>query len=140
MASLLEKARQFNFLDPGALPNLTKTDLAALTANYAAAVGSGGYKEPAELTEQDWDVVMKNNRALHGYYTDFKKGILVKAPKPAFRLRGIVAPGTPAETPKATDSGAKPADTVPGTKPADTTKELVSTFLFYWLGSLLKTG
>ncbi|KAF5390505.1 hypothetical protein D9757_005208 [Collybiopsis confluens] len=45
------------------------------------------YPEPAELTEAQWDVVLKNTRAFHGYYYDSKKGTLRKAPKPAFRLK-----------------------------------------------------
>ncbi|KAK2035944.1 hypothetical protein LZ31DRAFT_636812 [Colletotrichum somersetense] len=112
MAKLLEQVKQANFLDRGTLPSFSESTLAALGATYAASAGAGGYKEPAELTELQWDIVLRNNRALHGYYTDFDKGILVKAPKPAFRLRGSAAPGTPAEmVPRITSpTTASPAD------------------------------
>lgn len=104
MTKLLEQVKQAKFLDHSTLPTFADSTLAALAADqYRAAAGAGGYKEPAELTELQWDTVLKNNRALHAYYTDFDKGIVVKAPKPAFRLRGIASPGTPAETVAATD-------------------------------------
>lgn len=100
MAKLLDQVRQTKFLELGTLPTFPNTELAALGTNYAASAGSVQHEEPAELTELQWDAVLKNNRALHGYYTDFDKGILVKAPKPTFRLRSMAAPGTPVETPK----------------------------------------
>ncbi|CAG7566391.1 unnamed protein product [Fusarium equiseti] len=104
MTKALEQIKQAKFLDPGTLPAFADSALAALAADqYKAAVGAGGYKEPAELTELQWDTVLKNNRALHAYYTDFDKGILVKAPRPAFRLRGVAPPGTPAATTETTD-------------------------------------
>ncbi|KAL2009535.1 hypothetical protein VTN00DRAFT_5342 [Thermoascus crustaceus] len=34
-----------------------------------------------KLTEQQWDRILSNNRALHGYLYDSKLGILIKAPK-----------------------------------------------------------
>lgn len=95
MKKLWEELSKAKFLDRGALPTFDNTNLAALSANYAAIVGNATYREPAELTEADWDAVLKNNRALHGYYVDLEKGILVKAPKPAFRLRAATTPGTP---------------------------------------------
>jgi len=100
MTKLLEQVKQAKFLDLAALPSFANTTLAALEGNYTATTGTGGYKEPAELTEDQWDTILKNNRALHGYYIDFKTGkLLVKAPKPAFRLRGVASPGTPAADP-----------------------------------------
>lgn len=110
MAKLLEQAKKAQFLDRGVLPSFAGSTLAALEGKYAASAGAGGYKEPAELTELQWDTVLKNNRALHGYYTDFDKGILVKAPRPAFRLRGVAAPGIPAETApaRASQDGKRP--------------------------------
>ncbi|KAL2876574.1 hypothetical protein SGCOL_008151 [Colletotrichum sp. CLE4] len=95
MAKVLEQAKQAKFLDRGILPTFADSTLAALGSNYAASAGISGYKEPGEPTEMQWDSVLKNNRALHGYYTDFDKGILVKAPKQASRLRGITTPGIP---------------------------------------------
>ncbi|KAK1659111.1 hypothetical protein BDP55DRAFT_733615 [Colletotrichum godetiae] len=93
MAKVLEQAKQARFLDRGILPTFADSTLAALGSNYAASAGTSGYKEPGEPTGMQWDSVLKNNRALHGYYTDFDKGILVKALKQAFRLRGIATPG-----------------------------------------------
>ncbi|ETS78623.1 hypothetical protein PFICI_10685 [Pestalotiopsis fici W106-1] len=97
MTKLLEQAGKATFLTRGTLPTFSNTELAALTQSYAATVGTGKYPEPAELKEVEWDAVMRNTRAFHGYYLDHEKGILRKAPKPAFRLRGIPKPGTPAK-------------------------------------------
>ncbi|RSL92356.1 hypothetical protein CEP52_013848 [Fusarium oligoseptatum] len=97
LAKLLEQASKAKFLQRGALPAFANTDLTALSQNYAGLVTTTKYSEPAELKESDWDVVLRNTRAFHGYYFDYKKGILAKAPKPAFRLRGIPKPGVPAK-------------------------------------------
>ncbi|KAF4948802.1 hypothetical protein FGADI_9359 [Fusarium gaditjirri] len=97
LAKLLEQASKAKFLERGALPTFSNTDLTALTQNYAGLVTTTRYPEPAELKESDWDVVLRNTRAFHGYYFDYEKGILAKAPKPAFRLRGVPKPGVPAK-------------------------------------------
>ncbi|KAF4497180.1 hypothetical protein FAGAP_6639 [Fusarium agapanthi] len=97
LTKLLEQASKAKFLERGALPTFANTDLTALSQNYAGLVTTAKYSEPAELKELDWDVVLRNTRAFHGYYFDYEKGILAKAPKPAFRLRGIPKPGVPAK-------------------------------------------
>lgn len=104
MNKLLEQVSKAKFLDRGALPTFANTELAALKGNYAAATGGATHPEPAELKESQWDVVLKNTRAFHGYYVDMHKGILVKAPKPAFRLRPAPVPGIPAEGATSADS------------------------------------
>ena len=65
----------------GKLPEFTDRALASLTANYATNPGSGTHIEPADLTEKQWDTILKNNRALHGYWYDWDRNILVKASK-----------------------------------------------------------
>lgn len=37
------------------------------------------HPEPLDLTEGQWDVVFRNNRALHGW--NYKDGVMVKARK-----------------------------------------------------------
>ncbi|KAF5390434.1 hypothetical protein D9757_005215 [Collybiopsis confluens] len=97
---LVEKFRTAGFLTRGELPTFTDRAMAALTANYAAT-GPNDQKyysalaQAAELTEGQWDVVLKNTRAFHGYYYDFNRGILRKALKPAFRLKPGSIPGKP---------------------------------------------
>ncbi|KAL7624613.1 hypothetical protein AAE478_006180 [Parahypoxylon ruwenzoriense] len=80
-------------LERGKLPTFLDRQLASLAADYATTAGSGTYPEPSELTEQQWHSVLTNNRAFHGHWYDFKTGILVKAAKPAFRLRGAAPVG-----------------------------------------------
>ncbi|TGO07896.1 hypothetical protein BTUL_0239g00060 [Botrytis tulipae] len=79
-------------INQGDLLTFTDRELASLKANYAVAAGSGGAPEPADMTEEQWDKVFTNNRALHGYFYDFEKNILVKAP---FKLRGASPVGKP---------------------------------------------
>ncbi|KZF19536.1 hypothetical protein L228DRAFT_241750 [Xylona heveae TC161] len=61
--------------------------LAGLQGNWAATAGKAGLKEPGDLTEQEWDRVLTNNRALHGYTYNAKLGTLVRAPRRAFEIR-----------------------------------------------------
>ena len=68
-------------LTKGSLPTFTDRALASLTTNYAATPGSGTFTEPADITEKQWDGILKNNRALHGYWYDWDLNILVKASK-----------------------------------------------------------
>ncbi|KAK3901382.1 hypothetical protein C8A05DRAFT_34939 [Staphylotrichum tortipilum] len=87
-----------NPLTKGTLPTFADKTLTSLVTNYASAVVTGrvySYAEPSELTEVQWDSVLKNNRALHGYGYDFKLSAFVTAPKPAFRLRGAAPVGKP---------------------------------------------
>ncbi|KAH0443079.1 hypothetical protein CcaCcLH18_01192 [Colletotrichum camelliae] len=95
MAKLLEQVRQVKGVEPGVLPVFTNTELAALSANYGPKPSASHYKEPAELTESEWSTVLKNTRALSGYYVDDIRGIFMKAPKAAFRVRGTTKPGVP---------------------------------------------
>ncbi|KAK3386533.1 hypothetical protein B0H63DRAFT_558213 [Podospora didyma] len=97
-----------NTLERGTLPTFADRQLASLVTNYATNVVTGriySYTEPQELTELQWDAVLKNNRALHGYWYDFTLSTFVTAPKPAFRLRGAAPVGKPPTT--ATDSAPK---------------------------------
>ncbi|KAF5390432.1 hypothetical protein D9757_005213 [Collybiopsis confluens] len=95
---LMDKVRTADFLARGELPKFADTTLAALTANYAATPNNNkDYVAPAqaaELTEAQWNIVLENTRAFHGYFYDLKKDILRKAPKPAFRLKANPIPGT----------------------------------------------
>jgi hypothetical protein len=69
-------------LKRGVLPTFTDRELASLKGNYAAVPGTAvGLPEPSELTEVQWDIVFNNNRALHGFYYDFKTNIMIKASK-----------------------------------------------------------
>ncbi|KAK6351924.1 hypothetical protein TWF718_005068 [Orbilia javanica] len=43
--------------------------------------------EPANLTEQQWDRILSDNRALHGYYHGCGELNIAKAPKRAFRIK-----------------------------------------------------
>ncbi|KAH6851071.1 hypothetical protein B0I37DRAFT_414420 [Chaetomium sp. MPI-CAGE-AT-0009] len=52
--------------------------------NFGTVAGKVNYPEPLDLTEWQWDVVLRNNRALHGWF--YKDGMLVKARKRAFQL------------------------------------------------------
>lgn len=81
LSKLLDMIRTDD-LERGKLPTFLDRQLASLAVDYATAAGSGTYAEPFELTEQQWDNVLKNNRAFHGYWYDFKTGVLVKAAKP----------------------------------------------------------
>ena len=80
-------------LQKGQLPTFTDREMASLKASYAVNPGSAAHPEPVDLTELQWDKVFANNRALHGYYYDFDKNILVKARKRAFKLRGAAPVG-----------------------------------------------
>lgn len=74
-----------NTLVKGTLPTFADRQLASLVANYASAVVTGraySYTEPSELTELQWDSVLKNNRAFHGYWYDYNLCAFVTAPKP----------------------------------------------------------
>ncbi|POR33790.1 Uncharacterized protein TPAR_06008 [Tolypocladium paradoxum] len=82
-------------LERGKLPTFADRQLASLAANYATTAGTKTYPEPFELTEQQWDSVLMNNRAFHGFWYDFKLGTLVRATKRAFRLRGAAPVGKP---------------------------------------------
>ncbi|KAK6344287.1 hypothetical protein TWF696_007928 [Orbilia brochopaga] len=84
----LERARDPS-LTPGKLPTFDESHrkLASLETDWATNVTSKEYTEPADLTEQQWDRVLTNNRALHGYYFDGKKSAIVKAPRRAFKIR-----------------------------------------------------
>ncbi|KAF3225254.1 hypothetical protein TWF192_003308 [Orbilia oligospora] len=76
-------------LTPGALPSINEKyrQLTSLTRDWATTASSKDYTEPADLTEQQWDRVLSNNRALHGYFYSPKDWTIVKAPKRAFKLR-----------------------------------------------------
>lgn len=52
------------------------------TVNFCFSSVKGD--EPADLTEQQWDRVMSNNRVLHGYWYDAAKKTMRKA-----RRRGM---------------------------------------------------
>ncbi|KAK6539955.1 hypothetical protein TWF694_008789 [Orbilia ellipsospora] len=66
-----------------------KTD----SMDFAASVGKDGLTEPIDLTEQQWDQIFRNNRALHGWY--FKGNVLVKARKRAFNLSPSLGANNP---------------------------------------------
>ncbi|KAF2224084.1 hypothetical protein BDZ85DRAFT_97203 [Elsinoe ampelina] len=74
-------------LQRGVLPTFSDRALMSLASDYATTPGGSDLPEPYDLKETQWDAVMSNNRALHGYYFDLEKNILVKATKRAFRLR-----------------------------------------------------
>jgi len=74
-----------NTLVKGELPTFADRQLTSLVTNYATQLVAGrtySYTEPHELTETQWDAVLKNNRAFHGYYYDFALSTLMQAPKP----------------------------------------------------------
>lgn len=68
-------------LKRGELLTFADRDLASLKADYSVIAGPGTFPESSEMTEEQWEKVLSNNRALHGYYYDFEKNILVKARK-----------------------------------------------------------
>ncbi|KAF3189728.1 hypothetical protein TWF225_002861 [Orbilia oligospora] len=76
-------------LTPGVLPSINEKyrQLSSLTSNWATSASSKDYTEPADLTEQQWDRVLSNNRALHGYFYSPEDWTIIKAPKRAFKLR-----------------------------------------------------
>ena len=80
LAKLLESISTSS-LTKGSLPTFTDRALASLTTSYATTPGSGTFTEPADITEKQWDSILKNNRALHGYWYDWDLNILVKASK-----------------------------------------------------------
>ncbi|KAJ4367759.1 hypothetical protein N0V86_009881 [Didymella sp. IMI 355093] len=87
-------------LTPGKLPTFSDRSLAALTGNYAATAGTKAYVEPGDMDGNQWNAVLKNNRALTGYFYSWtnakdKRPVLVKARKPAFNLRGAAPVGEP---------------------------------------------
>ncbi|KAL3608820.1 hypothetical protein FPOAC2_03831 [Fusarium poae] len=87
-----------NKLTKGDLLSFTDRELASLKANYATVASSKVFPEPSEMTEEQWDKVFTNNRALHGYFYDFEKNIMVKARKrgkPTFKLKGAAPVGIP---------------------------------------------
>ncbi|KAI1818289.1 hypothetical protein GGS20DRAFT_529396 [Poronia punctata] len=59
--------------------------LKADSMNFAGETSKIVYPEPLDLTELQWDVVFRNNRALHGWYHN--GDLLVKARKRAFQLK-----------------------------------------------------
>ncbi|PYH88456.1 hypothetical protein BO71DRAFT_467923 [Aspergillus ellipticus CBS 707.79] len=69
----------------------TVAKLAADSIELATAAGTEQYPEPINLTEQQWERVLVNNRALHGYYAAPGKGALRKARKKVFELVLLVA-------------------------------------------------
>lgn len=92
----------------GTLPTFADRTLASLVNNYATNMMLGraySYTEPAELTESQWDAVLRNTRAFHAYTYDYKLSNFVTARKPIFRLRGAAPVGKPAGT--TTDSAPK---------------------------------
>lgn len=80
MSRLLDSISKSS-LEHGKLPEFADRSLASLSADYKTESGSGSYPEPAELTEQQWDTILTNNRALHGYVFNFDRNILIKAKK-----------------------------------------------------------
>ncbi|KIL85161.1 hypothetical protein FAVG1_11590 [Fusarium avenaceum] len=80
-------------LKQGELPTFTDRELNSLKSDYSVAAGPGGLPEPSDMTEEQWDKVLTNNRALHGYFYDFEKNIMVKARKRAFKLKGAAPVG-----------------------------------------------
>lgn len=89
LGKLLDSISNGPGLQRGTLPTFANRALMSMKEDYAVKAGSG-YKEPAELTEQEWDTIFRNNRALYGYNYDFKKNILVKARKPGKSRRRIL--------------------------------------------------
>jgi hypothetical protein len=82
MAKLLESISSGG-LERGKLLTFADRELAGLSASYTANPAEYGekIKEPAEMTEDDWETVFRNTRAFHGYWYDFEKNIFVKASK-----------------------------------------------------------
>ncbi|KAK6499403.1 hypothetical protein TWF506_004030 [Arthrobotrys conoides] len=76
-------------LTPGALPTFDERSrqLASLSGSWATQSSGKDYTDPADLTEQQWDRILSNNRALHGYYYSPDDRTIVKAPKRAFKIR-----------------------------------------------------
>ncbi|KAK3686197.1 hypothetical protein B0T22DRAFT_483093 [Podospora appendiculata] len=108
LTKLLDSISNTTSLARGTLPTFADRQLASLVTNYATQLVVGrtySYTEPAELTEQQWDSVLKNNRAFHGYWYDFALGTFVTAPKPG-KLKGAAPVGKPPTT--TTDSAPKP--------------------------------
>ncbi|KAF3280530.1 hypothetical protein TWF970_002751 [Orbilia oligospora] len=105
-------------LTPGVLPSINEKyrQLSSLTSNWATNASSKDYTEPADLTEQQWDRVLSNNRALHGYFYSPEDWTIVKAPKRAFKLRSNESYDHKLSSP-VTQPADKPADK-PVDKPA----------------------
>ncbi|KAI8625822.1 hypothetical protein F5Y19DRAFT_448905 [Xylariaceae sp. FL1651] len=86
---IIDNMRTDGGVQLGDLTRLSES-LGALQADsmkFAGEASKINYPEPLDLTELQWDVVFKNNRALHGWY--YKGNLLVKARKRAFQLQGI---------------------------------------------------
>ncbi|RPA73625.1 hypothetical protein BJ508DRAFT_418967 [Ascobolus immersus RN42] len=98
LRKLLEGIAKGPGLVTGTLPTFTDRLLRSLKEDYSVKAGTGNHPEPIELTEQQWDAVLRNNRAFHGYWYDWNKNILVKARKPAFKLKGARPVGTETST------------------------------------------
>jgi len=84
VAKLLEAVSGGGGLARGSLLTFADRELASLSGAYGAAAPAeygAKIKEPSDLTEDDWDKVLRNTRALHGYWYDFDKNVLVKASK-----------------------------------------------------------
>lgn len=101
---LIQGMQGGNAVKLGELTRLSAT-LGALKTNsmsFAASAGKDGLTEPIDLTEQQWDQIFRNNRALHGWY--FKGNVLVKARKRAFNLSPTLAANNPPPAQKAIES------------------------------------
>ncbi|KAK3984474.1 hypothetical protein QBC44DRAFT_385726 [Cladorrhinum sp. PSN332] len=57
-----------------------------LAGNYAAS-GGGTATHANKLNEADWDLILRNSNALHGWIFDFEGNRIVRAPHAAFKLR-----------------------------------------------------
>ncbi|KAK0510622.1 hypothetical protein JMJ35_007054 [Cladonia borealis] len=98
---LIQGMQGGNAVKLGDLTRLSAT-LGALktdSMNFAASATKDKFTEPIDLTEQQWDQIFRNNRALNGWY--FKGNVLVKARKRAFNLSPSLAENNPPPAQKA---------------------------------------
>ncbi|OJJ84611.1 uncharacterized protein ASPGLDRAFT_35101 [Aspergillus glaucus CBS 516.65] len=115
----------------------TVAKLAADSMDFATVPGTEQYPEPMDMTEQQWERVLVNNRAFHGYYAAPGKGALRKARKKAFEL-------VPLSTNKETNENAAdwldPVPPVPPFYVYDDAKVVVTETLDAFQSSMARQG
>ncbi|KAF3922653.1 hypothetical protein ABW21_db0202069 [Orbilia brochopaga] len=136
-------------LTPGALPTFdeSRRKLASLETSWATNASEKEYTEPADLTEQQWDRVLSNNRALHGYYYSGEHRAIMKAPKKAFKIRSNqpkektpTPPITEGEQTEGQVATEKPLPTIPPFYVSDDAEITITEISHSFQKTMLKEG
>ncbi|KAF5664241.1 membrane attack complex component perforin [Fusarium heterosporum] len=85
LAKLKDTSPEFKFGDSAINAVKLLNEFEAL--KIQATTADGEINHPYHFTEVQWDELMANNRALHGYVMNKDKKTFKKASKPAFRFR-----------------------------------------------------